>query len=59
MPKCIIENFSEPTTCWSCPFLTEEEWLCLVTRHYVYRNDQPKPYWCPIKAVPEEPSDGR
>ena len=55
----IIENFTEPATCWRCPFLTEQDWVCLVSGHYVYRSGQPKPNWCPIKTVPEEQENER
>ena len=49
MANIVIENFTLPSTCWRCKFLTEEDWRCLVTDRSVYRSDAPKPKWCPLK----------
>ena len=53
MAHIIIENFTLPSTCWRCKFLTEEDWRCLVTDRSVYRSDAPKPKWCPLKEATE------
>ena len=44
----IIKTMDKPTSCWKCPFLTEAEWLCLVSKRHVYNVEQPIPAWCPI-----------
>ena len=50
----IINEMTKPTSCWRCPFLTEEEWLCLACNRHVYSVEQPLPSWCPIEAVDDE-----
>lgn len=47
----IINKMTKPTSCWRCPFLTEEEWRCLACNRHVYNIEQPLPSWCPIEAV--------
>lgn len=50
----IIETMNEPSSCWRCPFLTEQEWLCIPANRHVYNVEQPKPKWCPVRPAPEE-----
>ena len=50
----IINEMEKPISCWKCPFLTEEEWLCLVSKRHVYNIEQPLPAWCPIMEQPSE-----
>jgi len=47
----IINEMEKPTSCWKCPFLTEAEWLCLVSKRHVYNVEQPIPAWCPITEL--------
>ena len=47
----IIETMDKPTSCWKCPFLTEEEWRCLAANRHVYNVEQPIPAWCPIEEA--------
>lgn len=49
----ILKTMDKPTSCWRCPFLTEEEWLCIPAKRHVYNTDQPKPSWCPVMDVQE------
>lgn len=47
----IIKNFKPSSTCWQCRFLTETEWRCLAADRHIYKDDNPKPKWCPIVEV--------
>lgn len=50
----LIKDMDAPKSCDGCQFYDDISRYCDAANRRIYKIDQPKPRWCPIKEVDED-----